>query len=59
VLIAKRPEPRQPDPEGPVPHAKFGALDGAMEHSQLVPQSQILGHQCGTTGKKASNEHTT
>jgi short-subunit dehydrogenase involved in D-alanine esterification of teichoic acids len=36
--------------------AEFGPLDRAMEHGQLMPQSQILGGQCGTTGQKTSNE---
>ena len=47
---------RQPDPEDPVTLPKLGMLDRSLEHSQLVPQGQILGDQRGTTGKEASNE---
>ena len=46
----------EPDPEDPVPRTKFGALDGSLEHGQLLSQGQVLGHQYGTTGKEASNE---
>jgi len=27
-----------------------------MEHTQLLPESQVLCHECGATGKEASYE---
>ena len=31
-------------------------LDPSPDHSHLAPHGHVLGHQCGTTDKEASNE---
>lgn len=43
----------QPDPETPVPGGGLRPLRSALEHSQLLPESQVLQFQCLNSGREA------
>ena len=50
------PEPREPDPEGPITGPQLGAFDGLFVNGDLLSQSQVFGGQYESGRQKRSDQ---